>query len=127
MLRSLLSMERTGWSERRKPRLLPNFFSGFALSGSRSAPPRLRAIRWLRNLYLTAHPPLLCEEGNAFRIAIEIPGGHSRALQQSRLSSGRIISAGSDKTRRRRIRRLRRLVSQETLRELRQRRHCAGR
>src|SRR5437667_7136239 len=43
-------------------------YYGFALSRSRFAlalRARLRRFRWLRAIFLVAHPPLLCEEGNA--------------------------------------------------------------
>src|SRR5881396_807044 len=45
---------RPGWSVRRN--------RGFAGLTTPSAP-----LRWLRSIFLVAHPPLLCEEGNTLR------------------------------------------------------------
>src|SRR5213593_2306459 len=42
----------------------PVFYWGFALSGSRFAPPRPLRQRRLRSILLMSRPPLLCEEGN---------------------------------------------------------------
>src|SRR5437870_1503845 len=57
------SEAQTGWPVRRKRfagLLLRHRPVGLALGATPSAP-----LRWLRDIFLMAQPPLLCEEGNA--------------------------------------------------------------
>ena len=60
--------ERTGWwihyQRNSLLELEPQFLYCGALSGLRASPARLCQLRWLRNIFFVAQPPLLSRRGN---------------------------------------------------------------